>query len=254
MILLTTGVFVRNRLKRIGSHTYEATAISADCKNVAIVGLADFTIFEVSSSFEVKVICWGDITQRYAFQPKQAIEQRSILSYHRAALTDEIIAIASFESFIDIRNAKTGQRIHQLRLEVQSNIRAIVFSPDGQHLAVGLKTGDIFVYHAGLKFEFSAPPIRVRYDHESPITSITISHDSLLMAASTEDNIVRAYRFLNLSDGHFEEWVQPVQYGSRNKPAPISDLALCSPVFLSNVVYSTRTPYTWWAAIEKPHP
>jgi WD40 repeat protein len=193
---------------------------------VAVLGLADFTIYEVTPTFEVNVICWGDITQRYAPMPKPAIEQRSLYSYHRAALAEEIIAIASFQTFIDIRNAKTGQRIHQLRLEAQSNIRVIVFSPDGQHLAVGLKTGDIFVFHSGLRYEFSTPPIRVRNEHESPIISITISHDSLLMVVSTQDNVVRAYRLRNLSDGHFEEWIQPIKYGTRNKPAPISDLAL----------------------------
>ena len=169
---------------------------------------------------------WGDITQRYAFQPKPAIEHRTPSSYHLAALTDEILAIASYETYIDIRNAKTGQRIHQLKLEIQSHIRVIVFSPDGQHLAVGLKTGDIYVFHAGLRLDFSTPPIRVKYVHDSPVVAITISHDSLLMAAATQDNVVRAYRLRNLSDGHFEEWAQPIVYGSRSKPAGISDVAL----------------------------
>ena len=213
-------------MKSLGSHTYQATAISPNCKKIALITLADFTIYEVSSSFEVTIACWGDNTQRYAPHPKPSIEQRSSLSYHMAALTDEIIAIASLETFVDIRNAKTGQRVHQLKLEVTSQITAIVFSPDGQHLAVGLKSGDIFVFHSGLRLEFSARPLWIKYDHESPVTSFAISHDSLLMAAATQDNVVRAYRLRSLSDGHFEEWVQPCRYGSRSKPALISDLAL----------------------------
>jgi WD domain, G-beta repeat len=210
------------------SRGYQATAISASCKLVALVTLADFTVHDVSRGIDTRVVCWGDITQRCGPEPKIAIEQKSFLSYNMAALGDEILAIASFEVLIDIRNAKSGERINQVRLDVKSPIRCIILSPDGGHLVVGLKTGDIFVFSAGVQLQFSGPPIRIKPDHETPVTSIAISQDSLLMAVAREDNTVCAYRLQNLATGHFRQWRDPCLYrdGTRSKSAVVCDLAL----------------------------
>jgi WD40 repeat protein len=223
--LADLGVFVRNRIKPLGTpqSSYQTTAVSSSCKRIALVGLADFTIYDVSTSLEISIVCWGDITQRYAPQPKTAIAQKGPGSYYKSALTDDILAIASFETFIDIRNARSGQRINQLRLE-RGTCRTIGFSPDSQRLVIGLDNGDVLVYQAGIKIDFAEPPVAVGTD--SPITSIVFSHDSLLMAVCTQDNIVRAYRLGNLSDGFFEQFVEPSVYGKRSKSADIADLAL----------------------------
>jgi WD40 repeat protein len=205
--------------------SYQTTAISASCKCFAVISLADFTIYDLSASLETEIVCWGDITQRYALQPKPAISQKGPGSYYKSAITDDILAIASFETFIDIRNAKTGQRINQLRLE-RGVCRTIGFSPDSQRLVIGLDNGDVLVYQAGIRIDFAEPPVVV--STESPITSIVFSHDSLLMAVCTQDNIVRAYRLGNLSDGFFEQFVEPSVYGRRSKSADVADLALYS--------------------------
>jgi WD40 repeat protein len=234
---------VRNRIRVLGTpnpgYTYQATAISADCKKVALVSLADFVIHEVTSTFESQIVCWGDNTKRFAPQPKITVEQKSITSYHIAALSNRVLAIASQEAFVDIRNAGTGERINLLRLDPSDLIcRTLDFSPDGQHLAVGFENGDVLIFQAGLLFDFAGEtPIRLRYKeggfHKIPVVSVAFSHDSSLMAICTKDNVVRCYRLDHLSDGFFEEYDEPATYGKRGSPADISDLALYGPFCLA---------------------
>jgi WD40 repeat protein len=180
-------------------------------------------VYDISIS-ENKIVCWGDVTQRYAAQPKPAIEQKTAHSYYRAAMTDDVLALASVESFVDLRNAKSGQRINLLNFENAAVCQAVRFTPDGQHLAVALSDGDVFVYQAGLQFEFLEPPICV--SHSSKVNSVAFSPDSLLMTVATQDCIVRAYRLSNLSEGYFEQFIEPSVYGRKSKPADIADHAL----------------------------
>ena len=238
MRFLMIGMAAQYVMKVIGvrnpAYTYQATAISADCTKVALVGLMDFLIYEVPPNlrFEPSLICWGDLTKRYGPQPRSAIElekskdrKQGTLSYYMATLTNDVLAIASGNTYVDVRNAKTGERIAQLTLPSNSQCRAIVFSPDGQNLAVGLSQGEIFVYQAGLVRDFGGDPIHLTQTN-NPITTIVFSHDSLLMVVCTKDNIIRAYRVDNLTVGAFEEYVKPSEYGKPPKPANISDISL----------------------------
>jgi WD40 repeat protein len=224
---LTEGVVVRNKLKKLGPsekhHSYQATAISASGTRLALISISDFTVYDISSS-ETKIVCWGDVTQRYAPQPKPALEQKSPSSYYRAAMSDNVLALASIESYVDLRNVKTGQRINLLRFENPAVCQTIRFSPDGQHLAVGLSDGDVLVFLAGLQLGFHEPPICV--SHSSRVNSVAFSPDSLLMTVATQDSILRAYRLSNLSDGYFEQFIEPSVYGRKSKPADIADHAL----------------------------
>ena len=139
-------------------------------------------------------------------------------------MTDNVLAIASVESYVDLRNAKTGQRINLLRFENPAVCQTIQFSPDGQYLAVGLSDGDVLVFPAGLQLGFHEPPICV--SHSSRVNSVAFSPDSLLMTVATQDSILRAYRLSNLSDGYFEQFIEPSVYGRKSKPADIADHAL----------------------------
>lgn len=175
------------------------------------------------------LLCWGDINRRFATHQKPTIEQYSPLSYHLAALSNDILAICSVETFVDIRNARTGERIKHWKLPRSGIIcRSIAFSPNGQYLAIGLDSGDIYVYQAGLILDFAAQAIHVRYKINMAIGSIVFSHDSLLMAVCTKDNVIRAYRPDNLSYGNFVEFVEPAVYGKHSKTADIADVGLYS--------------------------
>jgi WD40 repeat protein len=206
---------------------YQTTAISPDCYTVVLVTPADFIVYDVSPLTEPTVLCWGETSGRHAPSPKPLSHLKNIdHPYRLAALTHDILAIASVES-VDIRNAKTGERIKQLMIPGDVS-RAISFSPNGQYLAIGLDNGDIIVYHAGLLFDFPAPPIRVPRSGKSPVASIAFSHDSLIMAVCTKDNIVRVYRLENLSKGGFRKYVEPLSHGKRSNP-DIADIALYDP-------------------------
>jgi hypothetical protein len=180
-------------------------------------------VYDISSS-ECKFVCWGDVTQRYAPLPKPALEQKTASSYYRAAMTDTVLAIASVETFVDLRNARTGQRIKLLQVENAAVCQTIRFTHDGNHLAVGLSDGDVLVYQAGLQFDFLQPPVCV--SHSSRVNSVAFSPNSLLMTVATQDSIVRAYRLANLADGYFEQFIEPSVYGRKSKPADIADHAL----------------------------
>lgn len=195
----------RNEVKllRITETAYQATAISATCNMAALIGIADFIIWNIES--EKRFVCWGDMNGRYAREPRSfELQTKPENHYCMATMTDTILAIAQ-KSSVDIRNARTGGRIEQLPLA--DFPRTIVFSPDGKHLAVGTDN-QIFVYRQGLQ-SFS-PPICI---HTTSLRSIVFSHDSKLMATCTKDNIVRAYRLDNLSIGCFQKYVEPLQYG-----------------------------------------
>jgi WD40 repeat protein len=221
---------VRNGVKLIGpassQYTYQSTAISSSSGKIALVSRADFHVYKVSEVLEVSFLCWGDINKRYAQQPKQAIDVKSTSAYYRSALSDEILAIASVQTFVDIRNARSGQRIRQLVLEPQGvECRSIAFSPDGQHLAIGLENGDILVYEAGLRLDFATRPLRVTYNN-IPVTSVVFSHNSLFMAACTLDNNARVFLLSNLSDGCLEQFNKPSVHGKRSETADITDIDL----------------------------
>ena len=213
-------------MKVLGSpdSVYQATAISPDCTTVVLVTLADFIVYNVSPRLEPTTLCWGETSGRHAPSPKPLSHVKNIdHPYRLAALTHDILAIASVQ-YVDIRNAQTGERIKQLTIP-DVIPRAIMFSPNGQYLAIGLENGDIIVYHAGLLFDFPAPPIHVPRSGKTPVTSIAFSYDSLIMAVCTKDNIVRVYRLENLSKGSFRKYVEPLSQGKRSNP-DIADLAL----------------------------
>jgi WD40 repeat protein len=222
------ALVIRNGIKSLGpptsQYTYQTTAISSSCSKIALVGRADFRIYQVSSAFDTTFLCWGDINKRYAHQAKLAIEINSPLAYHRSALSDEILAIASVKSVVDIRNARTGQRIRQLTFEPDVECSAIAFSPDGQSLGIGLENGDLLVYEAGLRLDFASRHIRVPQVDNIGIAAIAFSPDSLLMAATTLDSSVVVYRVSNLSTGYLENFVKPMVYGKRSEPADITDV------------------------------
>lgn len=206
---------------------YQATAISQDCTTVVLVTTADFIIYDISLLLEPTVLCWGDTSGRHAPSPKPLSHFKSIdHPYRLAALTHDILAIASDE-YVDIRNARTGERIKQWTIPGIVS-RAMTFSPNGQYLAIGLENGDIIVYHAGILFDFPAPPIHVPHSGKTPVTTIAFSHDSLIMAVCTKDNIVRVYRLENLSKGSFRKYIEPLSQGKRSNP-DIADLALYDP-------------------------
>jgi WD40 repeat protein len=232
------GMAAQYIMKVIGvrnpAYAYQATAISADCTKVALVGLVDFLIYDVPLNLRLEpgLICWGDLTKRYGPQPRSAVDlekskdrRQGSLSYYMAALTNDVLAIASANTYVDIRNAGTGERIAQLKLPSENQCRTIAFSPDGQNLAIGLSQGEIFVYRAGLVRNFGGESIHLTQNN-IPITTIVFSHDSLLMVVCTKDNCVRAYRVDNLSAGAFEEYIKPSEYGKPPKPADISDISL----------------------------
>jgi len=232
------GMAAQYIMKVIGvrnpAYTYQATAISADCTKVALIGLVDFLVYDVPSNlrYEPSLICWGDLTKRYGPQPRSAIDlekskdrRQGSLSYYMAALTNDVLAIASANTYVDIRNARTGERIAQLKLQSENQCRTIAFSPDGQNLAIGLSQGEIFVYRAGLVRDFGGESIHLN-QNKMPITTIVFSHDSLLMVVCTKDNFVRAYRVDDLTAGAFEEYIRPSEYGKPPKPADISDISL----------------------------
>jgi WD40 repeat protein len=213
-------------MKVLGSpdSVYQATAISPDCTTVVLVTPADFIVYDVSPRLEPTVLCWGETSGRHAPSPKPLSHLKIIDNpYRLAALTHDILAIASVQ-YVDIRNAQTGERIKLLTVP-DVIPRAIAFSPNGQYLAIGLENGDIIVYHAGLLFDFPAPPIHVPRSGKTPVTSIAFSHDSLIMAVCTKDNIVRVYRLENMSKGSFRKYVEPLSQGKRSNP-DIADLAL----------------------------
>lgn len=215
------------------SYAFQTTAISANCYKIALVSLADFIIHDVSAFPETAILCWGDITKRFAPSPKHAIEQKSLFSYYMAALTEEMLAIAMVERYVDIRNARTGERITQLTIDPPNvKCRSIIFSPNGQYLAVGLANGDVIVFQSGVRLDFGGVPVKVSYSGMSAntsrlkVTSIAFSPDSALIAISTKDNTVRAFHLDNLSEGHFQQYTEPVVYGKKSKPADISDISL----------------------------
>ena len=252
-------------LKVIGvrnpAYTYQATAISADCTKVALVGLTDFLIYDVPANlrYDPTLICWGDLTKRFGPQPRSAVElektkdrKQGALSYYMAALTNDILAIASVNTYVDVRNARTAERIAYLTLPSSENqCRALAFSPDGQNLAVGLSQGEIIVFRAGLVRDFSGEPVHINQNN-TPITTIVFSHDSLLMVVCTKDNYLRVYRVDNLSAGAFEEYIRPCEYGKPPKPADISDISLYFPfeIYLT-IVLATHIPCT---SSQKPNP
>ena len=207
---------------------YQTTAISSDCSTVALITPADFLIYAISPSLEPTLLCWGETAGRYAQVPKPLSHVKTVdHPYYLAALTPDILALASLETYLDIRNAKTGERIKQLTFP-DSACRAIVFSPSGQFLAIGLENGDIIIYHAGLLFDFPADPIRVPHSGKTPVNTIAFSHDSLIMAVCTKDNIIRVFRLENLSKGSFRKYVEPLAQGRRSNP-DVADLALYLP-------------------------
>lgn len=235
------GVGTRNttRVLRIMDTVYQATAISATCNTVVVVGIADFIVWKIHH-LEPKIVCWGDMNGRNGPEPRplqlQTIPENH---YHLAAITDEILAISQMEA-IDIRNVTTGKRIEQLPM-VTDFPRTIVFSLKGVFLAIGTDSGDILVYRRGLDWTYSAFPIRITRSVNSPVTSIVFSTDSTLMATSGKDNVVRVYRLSNLSIGCIQKYVEPLAYGKCRgdiayphkcfKAADIADVDLYFPSF-----------------------
>ena len=234
------GVGTRNttRVLRVTDTIYQATAISVTCNTVAVVGIADFIVWEIRH-LDPKIVCWGDMNGRNAPEPRplqlQTIPENH---YHLAAITDEILAISQMDA-IDIRNVKTGKRIGQLPMT--DFPRTIAFSLKGIYLAIGTDSGDILVYRRGLDWTYSAFPIRISRSVNTPVMSIVFSTDSTLMATCGKDNVVRVYRLSNLSIGCIQKYVEPLAYGKCRgdityphkcfKAADIADIDLYFPSF-----------------------
>jgi hypothetical protein len=247
------GVGSRNatRVLRVTDTIYQATAISADCTKVAVVGIADFIVWEIRH-LEPKIVCWGDMNGRNAPEPRPLQLQTTPENhYHLAAITDGVLAISQMDA-IDIRNVNTGKRIEQL--QVTEYPRTMVFSLKGIYLAIGTDSGDIFVYRRGLDGLYSAFPIRISRSVNTSVTSIVFSTDSTLMAACGRDNVVRVYRLSNLSIGCIQKYVEPLAYGKCRgdityphkcfKVADIADIDLYFPSFeLLTSVFADHTHY-----------
>jgi WD40 repeat protein/serine/threonine protein kinase len=154
----------QRRIQTFGEYTEwcDGVRFAADGKLLATVG-STVQIWQISprkKNFEFPATSGGSI----AFHPS-----RPLLAVGRGNLR-----------FWDSQN---GQQIRLLPDTPAKGVRRVVFSPNGEWIALGMQNGQVSIWNF-ISGRFS----RSFQDHSAPIDALCFSHDNLLLASGDMDH------------------------------------------------------------------
>lgn len=196
-----------NRVSRIQvgrKGLYQATAISATCLTIALISPSDFSIFNVprqETDGTISRKCYGSNNGRLGPPSEIATKNPDNLTYppkkprtySRAVISDSVLAIACEEGCINIHDAEIGKLIGIIEFSQGRCCCSMTMSPNGTMLAVGMESGELFVYRNGTAHNFVTMPILIKEVERKSVNCIAFSPDSLHMSVCTADNRIRTY-------------------------------------------------------------
>ena len=192
-----------------GRQSYRDVTISTTCRSLAVVKPEYFTIYSVPrdhtrtftrDDFCRKCVGYND--GRYGQLPG-ALSKGSAcdMSFLMSVMNDErlcIICHTEQNHYLAVFNAETGQSIRRKKLSDRCS--KIVMSPNGDMLALALRSGEVLVYPIGTNRDFDTTPIHVmkrnkQARQQCQLTKcMAISHDSAFICVCSNDDVIRTYQ------------------------------------------------------------
>jgi WD40 repeat protein len=121
-------------------------------------------------------------------------ERRFTPTFGKAAMTDQVLAIACAENCIDIHETQTGKRIGSVSVPDNRTCKVLSISPNGEFLAAGIDNGDAIFYFAGESGTFEdVPPRLIRESGIGAINSIAFSHNNMFVSTCIAANTIYTY-------------------------------------------------------------
>jgi hypothetical protein len=176
--------------------TYKATAISSTCETIALTTSSEFQIFSIpkpGSNGGISTKCCGFNDGRYGASLNNTQNVTNVRNvsptYLQGAMSDLVLCIACAENCIDIHETSTGRRIETIEFP-NRQCHTLTMSSNGERLAVGMETGDIFLYYWS-EGNFLTKPTMIKISAGSkPVNCLAFSPDSIFMSYCS-DNIIR---------------------------------------------------------------
>jgi dipeptidyl aminopeptidase/acylaminoacyl peptidase len=115
--------------------------------------------------------------------------------------------------FWDLQN---GTRINLLAAAPTNDVQSVVFSPDGNRLALGMENGEVSIWDF-----VTGRRLRSFHEHKKQISPLCFSHDGLRLASASEDHQiviydVRRQSVIALLEGH-TDWVFGLAFAPDDK-------------------------------------
>jgi len=166
----------QRRIANVGEHSGPCRGVkfSSDGKLIATAGSdGNVQISDVSTGNGIRLF------------PIRADDSKASLAFHP---TKAILATARHDlRFFDLQN---GKRIDLLAAGPTNEVQSVVFSPDGNRLALGMENGQVSVW------DFVTGRLSRRFQQHSASAGINVlcfSHDGLFLASGGDDELVVLY-------------------------------------------------------------
>lgn len=188
---LRTEVIGPVRLTEKGRKPEDVT-ISTGGLTVALIEKSSFEVLAITQNSTFKsrkdfpVVCYGRSPRSPTGSPDS--------TYHRAALSEDILCITCIEGHIDVYNAHTGQQLH--RIQPPQECRNLLLSPNGEVLAVAMISEGVLCYPIGHDRKFDTLPMDIIRSHGTAIINVNcmaFSPDSANISVCSVDNIIRTF-------------------------------------------------------------
>ena len=179
---------------------YQSTAISESCLTVALLTNNEFLIYAVGEKAVSKLICCGGNDGRYGPSPDMAKKDAESMArprtfspmYIRAVLSDRVLCIACVQNCVDVHVTPTGRRIGTIQFQ-DKQCSSLKVSPNGWILAVGMESGEVYLYTAGSSENFVTTPRILKESVPQSVRCLAFSNDSRYLAACTSGNVTHIY-------------------------------------------------------------
>jgi len=128
--------------------------------------------------------------------PSLAQNQGALSTYHRAALSDNVLCIAYWEGpYIDVHDARSALRLHTIKLPQKCD--NLLLSPNGEVLAVAMDSGEVICYPIGQERRFDTMPITLpKFDTGKKVACMTFSLNSENISVCSIDAVIRTYSLI----------------------------------------------------------
>ncbi|MBD2603674.1 CHAT domain-containing protein [Scytonema hofmannii FACHB-248] len=169
--------------------------LTAHEKRVKCVGITPDGKMLVSASTDSKIKLWDQKTGKCERTIATSLNPATILNAISISPNREIIASgsASTQGLIKLWNLETGKRQAAI-VAHNSSVLSLAFSPDGQSLASGSKSGIIKLWHLS---NINEPLYIIDHAHLSDVLSLAISPDNQTLVSSGADRTIKLWNLAN---------------------------------------------------------